>query len=95
MKNMPDIKNRYYKSYNEINLDFPGLDLEWMKRLRDDAIAQFHQDGFPDKSVEEWNVNSFKGLTDTFYSTQQENSYDTDVLINRQKKFRLFGKSYI
>ena len=79
MRNMPDIKNRYYKSYNEINLHLPGLDLEWMKRLRDDAITQFHQDGFPDKSVEEWNVNSFKGLTDTFYSTQQENSYETDV----------------
>ena len=53
MTNMPDIKNRYYKSYNEINLHLPGLDLEWMKRLRDDAIKQFHQDGFPDKSVEE------------------------------------------
>ena len=78
MKNISDIKNRYYKSYNDILPNLPGLGLDWMKRLRDDAIKQFHQDGFPDKSVEEWNVNSFKGLTDTFYMTQQEDSYEVD-----------------
>ena len=78
MKNISDIKNRYYKSYNDILPNLPGLGLDWMKRLRDDAIKQFHQDGFPDKSVEEWNVNSFKGLTDTFYMTQQEDSYEID-----------------
>ena len=78
MKNISDINNRYYKSYNDILPNLPGLGLDWMKRLRDDAIKQFHQDGFPDKSVEEWNVNSFKGLTDTFYMTQQEDSYEVD-----------------
>ena len=78
MKNISDIKNRYYKSYNDILPNLPGLGLDWMKRLRDDAIKQFHQDGFPDKSVEEWNVNSFKGLTDTFYMTQQEDTYEVD-----------------
>ena len=78
MKNISDINNRYYKSYNDILPNLPGLGLDWMKRLRDDAIKQFHQDGFPDKSVEEWNVNSFKGLTDTFYMTQQEDTYEVD-----------------
>jgi len=79
MTNISDIKNRYSESYNSMLPTLPGLELDWMKILRDDAIKQFHQDGFPDKSVEEWNVNSFRGLMDIFYNTQQENSYEIDL----------------
>ena len=85
MTNISDIKNRYSESYNSMLPTLPGLELDWMKILRDDAIKQFHQDGFPDKSVEEWNVNSFKGLTDIFYNTQQENSYEIDISLIEKK----------
>lgn len=79
MTNSSNIKNRYYQSYNDNQSLLPGLDLSWIKRLRDDAITQFNQDGFPDKNVEEWNVHPCKGLSDTFYDPRQENNYEIDV----------------
>ena len=56
---MKNLQHKYYESYKDNKLLLPGLDISWLKELREEAIAQFKKDGFPDKSVEEWNNHSY------------------------------------
>ena len=63
---MKNLQHKYYESYNNNSHLVPGLDISWLKKLREEAISQFKKDGFPDKSVEEWNTHSYKNLTDNF-----------------------------
>jgi Fe-S cluster assembly protein SufD len=72
------MQNRYYEFYNNNKLLFPGLDVGWFKKLREDAINQFKQDGFPDKNVEEWNAHSYKNLTNIYFESLQDNKYKVD-----------------
>ena len=65
---MKSLQHKYYESYNKNRPAFPGLDVSWLKKLREEAIDQFKKDGFPDKSVEEWNNHSYKNLTDNYFN---------------------------
>ena len=86
MKNILNLKNKYYESYCDSKSLLPGLNINWMEQLRDQAIHQFNQDGLPDKNVEEWNICSFKGLTETFYNPFEKLNYDLDVDLIEKKK---------
>jgi len=86
MKNISNLKNKYYESYCDSKSLLPGLKINWMEQLRDQAIHQFNQDGLPDKNVEEWNIYSFKGLTETFYNPFEKLNYDLDVDLIEKKK---------
>lgn len=79
MKNILALKNKYYESYIDSKSLLPGLDISWMKKLRDEAINQFQKDGLPDKNVEEWNVYPYRGLTETFYNPFENCNYDLDL----------------
>jgi len=65
---LKSLQHKYYESYNKNRPAFPGLDVSWLKKLREEAIDQFKKDGFPDKSVEEWNNHSYKNLTDNYFN---------------------------
>ena len=88
MKNILNLKNKYYESYCDSKSLLPGLKINWMEQLRDQAMHQFNQDGLPDKNVEEWNIFSFKGLTETFYNPFEKTNYDLDIdLIEKKRSY--------
>ena len=64
---MKNLQHKYYESYNDNSHLLPGLDISWLKKIREEAIDQFKKDGFPDKSVEEWNTHSYKKLTNNYF----------------------------
>ena len=73
---MKNLQHKYYESYKDNKLLFPGLDITWLKELREEAIAQFKKDGFPDKSVEEWNNHSYKNLKEKYFTPFSDNKFE-------------------
>ena len=70
---MKNLQHKYYEDYNKNKPFLPGMDVSWLKDLREEAICQFKKDGFPDRSVEEWNNYSYKGLTDNYFEPLSDN----------------------
>ena len=73
---MKNLQNKYYESYKDNKLLFPGLDISWLEKLREEAITQFKKDGFPDKSVEEWNNHSYKNLKEKYFTPFSDNKFN-------------------
>jgi len=73
---LKNLQHKYYESYNDNSHSFPGLDISWLKKLREKAIDQFKKDGFPDKSVEEWNTHSYNYLTDNYFKPFSDSKFD-------------------
>ena len=83
---MKNLQHKYYESYKDNKLLFPGLDITWLKELREEAIAQFKKDGFPDKSVEEWNNHSYKNLKEKYFTPFSDNKFTT----SKSKRILIF-----
>ena len=75
---MKNLQHKYYESYNNNSHLVPGLEISWLKKLREEAIGQFKKDGFPDKSVEEWNTHSYKNLTDNYFNPHTDSKHEID-----------------
>ena len=50
------------------SIDLPGQDLSWIQEIRQQALAQFNQSGFPSKKVEDWKYTSLWELTQLQFS---------------------------
>ena len=72
---MKNLQHKYYEAYKDNKPLFPGLDISWLKELREEAIAQFKKDGFPDESVEEWNNHSYKNLKEKYFTPFSNNKF--------------------
>ena len=73
---MKNLQHKYYESYNDNSHLLPGLDISWLKKIREEGIDQFKKDGFPDKSVEEWNNHSYKNLTDNYFKPHSDSKFE-------------------
>ena len=82
MKNLP---HKYYEYYNSNKAFFPGIDINWLNDLRKKAIDQFQKDGFPDKSVEEWNSFPYKDLTNNYFEPLPDNKAEINLNLIEEK----------
>ena len=85
MKNIQNIQDKYIELFNKNKSVFPGKNIQWLNKIREEAIDQFSLYGFPDTSVEEWNVYPYMNLTNNFFPYKIKKSYNSDFL-NIEKK---------
>lgn len=82
---MKNLQHKYYEYYNSNKGFFPGIDINWLNDLREKAIDQFQKDGFPDKSVEEWNNFPYKDLTNNYFEPLSDNQAEIDLNLIEEK----------
>ena len=80
MKNIQNIQDKYIELFNKNKSVFPGKNIQWLNKIREEAIDQFSLYGFPDTSVEEWNVYPYMNLTNNFFPYKIKKSYNSDFL---------------
>lgn len=84
MKNIQNIQDKYIEAFNKYKAILPGTNVQWLTEIREEAIDQFKLYGFPDTSVEEWNVYPYKNLTNNFFP--YENKNNNNDFLNIEKK---------
>ena len=85
MENIQKIREKYIELFNNNKSIFPGKNIQWLNEIRKEAMDQFELHGFPDTSVEEWNVYSYKNLTNNFFPYDNKNN-NKNILSNIKKK---------
>ena len=85
MGSIKKIQEKYIEFFNNNKSIFPGKNIRWLNKIRKEAIDQFQLHGFPDTSVEEWNVYPYKNLTNNFFP-YNNNKNNNDVLSNVKKR---------
>ena len=85
MGSIKKIQEKYIEFFNNNKSIFPGKNIRSLNKIRKEAIDQFQLHGFPDTSVEEWNVYPYKNLTNNFFP-YNNNKNNNDVLSNVKKR---------
>jgi len=61
-------KEDYIAQFDAFSSNGAASDPEWLKSLREDAMAVFREKGFPSSKKEEWRFTNVKGLTERKFS---------------------------
>lgn len=48
--------------FEEIRANLPGADLDWLEKLRGDAIEAFHRNGLPHRRLEDWKYTDLRTI---------------------------------
>lgn len=71
----------YPRHFAEHPAELPGQDLDWLRRLRADALQRFSADGFPTQHQEDWKYTPVSAIERKLFTPRSHASDECDAAV--------------